>query len=73
MGTPAPKWVESWEEALRLLDQYPWVRLHPMAVHTEFVERVSAAVAERLAGHGGRQMERTRAKWKRLFAQAIVH
>ena len=42
-------WVESWDEALRLMDRYRWARLHPLAVHPEFVERVRAAVEERLA------------------------
>ena len=44
------EWVASWEEGLQLLDRYPWARLHPVAVHPEFVERVRVAVEERLAG-----------------------
>src|SRR5262249_26030188 len=32
--------VNPWEAALRLIDRYPWHRLHPLTVHPEFGERV---------------------------------
>jgi hypothetical protein len=44
-----------------------------MAVNMEFVEQVREAVEERLAGHGGVEVERTRAKWDRLFKKAAAH
>ena len=73
-GPPAltsPEWVASWEEALRLLDRYPWARLHPVAVHPEFVERVRVAVEERLAGEPQhRSVERERGKWERLLGRS---
>ena len=34
------------EEGLRLMDRYPWARLHPIAVHPEFVERVRVVERE---------------------------
>ena len=65
------EWVDGWDEALRLLDRYPWARLHPVAVHPEFVDRVRVAVEERLAGElPHRSVERERGKWVRLLKQA---
>ena len=63
-------WVESWDEALRLMDRYRWARLHPLAVHPAFVERVRAAVEERLAKESQDQWtEHARGKWERLLRQ----
>jgi hypothetical protein len=28
--------VDTWEAALKLLDKYPWFKLHPIRVHPEF-------------------------------------
>ena len=62
------EWVNGWDEALRLLDRYPWARLYPVAVHPEFVERVRVAVEERLAVvPQGTDTERVRGKWERLL------
>jgi hypothetical protein len=62
-------WVENWAEALRLMDRYQWARLHPVAVHPEFVERVRAAVEERLAAEGSDGWtEYRREKWERVFS-----
>jgi hypothetical protein len=67
------EWVASWEEALRFLDRYPWARLHPVAVHPEFVERVRAAVEERLAGEPQhRSVERERGNWARLLGRSGI-
>lgn len=46
--------VESWEEALVLLDRYPWHRLHPRTVHPEFRERIWREIQSRYAAGGGR-------------------
>jgi hypothetical protein len=32
------KLVNSWAEAITLLDKYPWRKLHPLHVHPEFYE-----------------------------------
>ena len=40
------------------MDRYRWARLHPLAVHPEFVERVRAAVEERLANVSRRTFDR---------------
>jgi len=36
-------WV-SWEDALARLESYPWRRLYPLTVDSEFAERIMAAV-----------------------------
>ena len=61
------EWVDTWDDGLRLMDRYRWARLHPLAVHPEFVERVRVAVEERLAQVDGESAERARGKWQRLF------
>jgi hypothetical protein len=43
----ASDWVDSWEAALDLLDQYPWHSFHPMVVHPEFQQKVWEAVQRR--------------------------
>jgi hypothetical protein len=43
-------WASSWEEALTLLDRYPWHRFSPIRVHPEFRQAVWAAVQKRCAG-----------------------
>jgi hypothetical protein len=52
-------WVSLWDEALALLDRYPWPKLHPIAVHSEFKETVLAAVAAHSEG-GSQTAERWR-------------
>lgn len=65
------EWVDGWEEALRLMDRYPRARLHPVAVHSEFVERVREAVEERLAGEPPhRSVERERRRWQQLLERS---
>ena len=67
------EWVATWEDGLRLMDRYRWARLHPLAVHPEFVEQVRAAVEERLAKESqDRWTEHARGKWERLFKQTEV-
>lgn len=45
--------VNSFHEALDLLDKYPWFRLHPVHVHPEFLDEVFFEVRKR----GGEQEE----------------
>src|ERR1700694_1651688 len=42
--------TSSWEEALVLLDRYPWPRFYPIQVHPEFRQAIWAAVQKRYAG-----------------------
>ena len=60
-------WVDSWEAGLKLMDRYPWAQLHPVFVHPKFVERVRAAVEERLKGVGTSRVQYAAEKWERLF------
>jgi len=69
--SPGLEWVDSWSEALALMDRYPWARLHPLAVHPEFVEPLRTAVAERLARISDRrERELAREKWERVISAA---
>jgi hypothetical protein len=62
------KWVESWDEALQLMDRYPWARLHPVQVHPAFLEHVRLAVDARLVrAPPDRFTEYAREKWDSLF------
>ena len=45
-------WVESWDDALRLMDRYRWARLHPLAVHPD-VRRAGAGGGGGAAGERG--------------------
>jgi hypothetical protein len=60
-------WVDGWEAGLALMDRYPWVRLHPVYVHPEFVERVKTAIEQQLEDMDPDSAERAREKWGRLF------
>lgn len=64
-------WVDGWEAGLKLMDRYPWVRLHPVYLHPEFVERVRAAVEERLANLDERSAGRARGNWEWRFEEAL--
>jgi hypothetical protein len=60
--------VENWDEALQLMDRYPWARLHPVQVHPAFFERVRLAVDARLVrAPPDRFTEYAREKWDSLF------
>ena len=63
-------WVEGWEAGLALMDRYPWVRLHPVTAHPDFVERVRVAVEERLANVDQSSAEGAREKWEWMFERA---
>jgi len=63
-------WVDGWEAGLALMDRYPWVRLSPQYVHPDFVERVRAAVEERLKDVDPDGAERVRGNWEWRFEQA---
>ena len=62
-------WVDGWEAGLSLMDRYPWVRLSPQYVHPEFVERVRAAVEERLRDVDPHGAQRARGNWEWRFEQ----
>ena len=40
--------VADWSEALKLLDRYPWARLHPIKIHATFCGQILAEVRTRL-------------------------
>ncbi len=60
-------WVDTWGEALALLDQYPWARLSVVRVDSRFRNAVWEAAAGRLCvrgeaidSHAARQLARWR-------------
>lgn len=44
---PERPWVGTWRSALKQLDAHPWTQLHPLAVHSEFCDRVFKALQTR--------------------------
>ena len=41
------EYVRSFEEALNMLDRYPWPKLYPLEVHPEYLDTVLAQVRQR--------------------------
>lgn len=60
------EWVNSWPEAIALLDRYPWAMLSALEVHPEFRERVWTEVKQRLETQDGARSERARERWARV-------
>jgi hypothetical protein len=58
--------VQSWQAALRLVDEYPWHRLAPLTVHPEFRERIWAAVQQRFRNASDRGHHE---RWRKLCVQ----
>jgi hypothetical protein len=56
-------YVRSFQEALSLLDKYPWFRLHPTLVNPEFLDSVLLEVKKR-----GGVVDETR--WRRELMHA---
>ena len=52
---PQSGYVESLQEALKILDKYPWITLLPLNVHPEFFDTIMAEVRKR-----GGELEETR-------------
>jgi hypothetical protein len=58
-----PTWVSTWNEAITLLDRYPWARLHPLVVHKDFRSDVLVEVTRRLLGTPGTRSDEQMAQW----------
>lgn len=41
------QYAHSFEDAIKLLDKYPWPKLYPMEVHPQFRDAILKAVLER--------------------------
>jgi hypothetical protein len=60
--------VDSWEEALKLLDRYPWHRLYPLRVHPEFRQKIWVEVQRRLSSEGDNEgLEHEIGLWRRVL------
>jgi hypothetical protein len=56
-------WVNSWPEAVALLDRYPWALLSGLEVHPEFRERVWTEVNRRLNSVSADYADSRRRRW----------
>lgn len=59
-------WVNIWQEAMALLDVYPWARLVGLTVHPEFRDRVWVEVNQRLQEADPDYAERARQRWAKV-------
>lgn len=60
--------VASWEEALGLLDHYPWHRFRPLEVHPDFQQIVFEAVMARYSKEKNPNLRRL-PDWKECCGQ----
>lgn len=60
---PDPVWVNSWGEAIALLDRNSWAQLVPLSVHPEFREEVLIEVTRRLLNEPSERNERQMDRW----------
>ena len=58
-------WVDSLDEALVLLDQYPWHRLCPVTVHVEFRQAILEAVVSHYKADGNERAHQL-SKWEEV-------
>ena len=65
-------WVQSFESALALLDQYPWHELCPLQVHPDFKRQTWAAVQKRFRARGPAPEPRTLERALRLVTPAVI-
>ena len=59
----ASDWVNTWLEAVALLDRYPWAMLNGQEVHPEFRARVWTEVNRRLARVSPDYADSRRRRW----------
>jgi hypothetical protein len=59
--------VDTWEDAIALLDRYDWYRLRPVRLHPDFRERILDAVAARI-GAGQGQLSPDVRRWEEAEA-----
>ena len=57
------EWVSSWDEAVRLLDKYPWASLYPRTVHPEFADRILVEATRRLLAKHDRYAAKALDRW----------
>jgi hypothetical protein len=78
-GATASPWVNTWADAVALLDRYPWAELYPLAVHPEFRDQVWKEVKcriddrlielvgeEKNESHWVDNAQRARDRWRKL-------
>jgi hypothetical protein len=64
------KCVYTWEEAIGLIEKYPWVSLSPLDVHPDFREKVWGAVIDNgknVKCHNFERWEDSLRKWYKFL------
>ena len=56
--------VDTWEAALVLLDRYPWHKLYPLQVHSEFGPQIWSALEKRFGS--GATSKSNMDRWREL-------
>lgn len=56
------EWVSSWDQALSLMDKYPWPRLCPVVIHESFVRQIAEALQARTG-----ENPVTNRRWRRVL------
>ena len=59
-------WVQSFESALALLDQYPWHKLYPLQVHPDFKRQTWAAIQKQFDEDERGDPHRNLERWSEL-------
>ncbi len=62
-------WVDSWPDAVKLLDKYPWALYAVDEVHPEFRERIWIEVSQRLHDTTAPRVARKRDRWANACAR----
>ena len=62
---PDPDVVDTWSEAMALIEQHQWHRLYPLNVHPDFRRQIYEAVAARYQQIQGREPYQL-TNWKKL-------
>lgn len=62
------QFVDSWDAALALMDKYPWHKLFPVRVHTEFKTAILDAVLARFSSKNYVDHHRLR-RWQEICGE----
>jgi NAD-dependent deacetylase len=68
---PKTEWIDTWAEAMALLDRYPWTMLHCREVHPEFRRQVWTEVMSRLKDRRGVRADRALKCWMHACGIAV--
>jgi hypothetical protein len=64
--------IPSFNEALDLLDRYPWIRMSPVSIHQEYREVVLMAVRTRIGSSKDEESRDALARWITVTEEAVL-